>query len=66
MPYIQVALAAMESAVLDRELPSFDGLPPGSHCVLITGDRVRLATGNVDQVNAIDLLSRWRRLNGGW
>ncbi|AQQ14282.1 hypothetical protein CGLAU_01455 [Corynebacterium glaucum] len=64
--YIQVALTAMDPTVLDRELSSFVGLPPGSHCILITGDRVRLATGNVDQINAFDFLSRQAQLNGVW
>ena len=56
--FIQVALTALDERVLERELSSFDGLPPGARCVLMTGDRFDLDTGHVEQVNAIDFLAR--------
>lgn len=55
--YIQTALTAMDETVLERELSSFVGLSPGSRCVLMTGDRIALATGQVDQINAFDFLA---------
>ncbi|MCP1386916.1 ATP-binding protein [Corynebacterium sp. TA-R-1] len=56
--FIQVALTALDERVLERELSSFRGLPPGARCVLLTGDRLPLATGHVEQINAFDFLAR--------
>lgn len=56
--FIQTALTALDARVLERELSSFTGLPPGSRCVLLTGDRLPLATGEVEQLNAFDFLAR--------
>lgn len=56
--FVQTALTAMDEAVLQRELSSFEGLPAGARCVLLTGDRIRLDTGFVEQVNAFDFLAR--------
>lgn len=56
--YIQTALTAMDERVLERELSSFKGLPPGSRCVLLTGDRLPLATGDIEQRNAFEFLAR--------
>lgn len=55
--YIQVALTAMDERVLARKLSSFEGLPAGARCVLLTGDRIALDTGHVQQRNAFDFLA---------
>ena len=55
--YVQVALTAMDERVLARELSSFEGLPAGARCVLLTGDRIALDTGDVQQRNAFDFLA---------
>lgn len=56
--FVQTALTALDEHVLSRELSSFAGLPPGARCVLLTGDRLPLATGEVEQINAFDFLAR--------
>lgn len=56
--YIQVALTALDSQVRERELSSFEGLPTGARCILLTGDRLDLDTGHVEQRNAFDFLAR--------
>ncbi len=56
--YIQTALTAMDERVLEREVSSFKGLPPGSRCVLLTGDRLPLASGDIEQLNAFEFLAR--------
>ena len=56
--FIQVALTALDEQVLRRELSSFEGLPPGSRCLLLTGDRLPLSTGYVQQLNVFDVLAR--------
>lgn len=56
--FIQVALSALDESVLQHELSSFRGLPPGANCVLLTGERIPLATGQVTHVNAFDFLAR--------
>lgn len=55
--YVQVALTAMDERVLARKLSSFEGLPAGARCVLLTGDRITLDTGHVEQCNAFDFLA---------
>ena len=47
----------MDERVLARELSSFGGLPAGARCVLLTGDRIALDTGHVQQRNAFDFLA---------
>lgn len=54
--YVQVALTALDEATLARELAAFDGVPTGARCVLLTFDRLPLATGSVVHIHATDFL----------
>lgn len=55
--YLQVALTALDTQTLQRELRPFASLPAGSKCALVTMDRIKLDTGAVPQVNAPDFLA---------
>lgn len=55
--YIQVALSALEPDTLTRELRSFQTLPTGSNCTLMTMNRLPLDTGAIPQLNAAEFLA---------
>lgn len=55
--YIQVALSALESDTLTRELRPFETLPAGSNCTLMTMNRLPLDTGAIPQLNAAEFLA---------
>ncbi|NMW64320.1 ATP-binding protein [Mobiluncus mulieris] len=55
--YIQVALTALEPDTLTRELRSFQALPTGSNCTLMTMNRLPLDTGAIPQLNPINFLA---------
>lgn len=55
--YIQVALTTESEETLARELAPFERLPAGSRCVLMTGDRFAPITGEVEWVDAFEVLA---------